>query len=176
MNYRSDMKNYSKANLGRAFEEQVERSNLMYRRRGLAVVEKLHTEVAVKRKGKELVEAQFISKAAVDFVGIANGTAVAFDAKSTKDASKFPLNNIAEHQLQFMRDFQQQGGISFLVIHVEKKFTTYLLTLEALEQFQRENTRKSIPFEYLAQHGTVIQCANLIECDWLSALEAKIGI
>lgn len=164
------MKNYSKANLGRAFEEQVERSNKMYARRGQALIIKAHTEVSVKRKGKELTGAAFGEKAPVDFIGLAQGVPVAFDAKSTSELTKLPYANIAQHQIQFMHDFEKQGGRSFLLVHFNKHHETYLITFEQLTTYIASSKYKYIPYDFFKQHCSLITCADLVECDWLSAL------
>lgn len=164
------MKNYAKANLGKAFEEQVERSNKMYERRGQALIIKAHTEVRVKRSGKELVGAKFGEKAPVDFIGIVNGVAVAFDAKSTQETTKFPHANIAQHQIEFMRKFQMQGGRAFLLVHFAKHFETYLLDFYTLTQQMKVSKYKYVPYEFFKMHCKLVQSENLAECDWLSAL------
>lgn len=164
------MKNYAKANLGRAFEEQVERSNKMYERRGQAVLIKAHTEVQVKRSGKELTGAKFGEKAPVDFIGLVCGVAVAFDAKSTQEVTKFPLANIAMHQMDFMKRFKEQGGRAFLLVHFAKHFETYLLTIEQIIAFIDANKRKSIPYEYFKSNCKLVQHRELVECDWLNVL------
>lgn len=165
------LKNRAKANLGRAFEEQVERSNKMYERRGQALIIKAHTEVRVKRSGKELVGAKFGEKAPVDFIGLANGVAVAFDAKSTQETTKFPHANVAQHQIEFMRKFQLQGGRAFLLVHFAKRFETYLLPFSTLAQQMEVSKYKYVPYEFFKEHCRLVKHADLVECDWIAAME-----
>lgn len=169
------MKNYSKANLGRAFEEQVERSNKLYERRGQALVIKAHTEVSVKRKGKELTGAKFGEKAPVDFIGLAKRIPVAFDAKSTNELTKLPYANIAQHQIQFMQDFEWQGGRAFLLVHFAKHYETYLITFEQLTTYIANSKFKYIAYDYFKNECKLVRHADLVECDWLSALEVPNG-
>lgn len=164
------MKNYNKSRLGMAFEEQVERSNAMYRRRGQALVVKLHTEVQVKTKKGAIVGGKFGEKSSVDFVGLANGVPVAFDAKSTNELLKLPYSNIAPHQIDFMNEFQLQGGKSFLLVHFNKHHKTYLITFEQLTKYMSLSKVKYIAYEYFKQHCKLVHAQNLVECDWLSAL------
>jgi recombination protein U len=51
----------------------------------------------------------------VDYIGAVQGIPVCFDAKEcSKDT--FPLANIHPHQVEFMRDFEAQGGLAFFLL------------------------------------------------------------
>lgn len=165
------VKNYSKSRLGMAFEEQVARSNAMYEQRGQALIIKAHTQVKVKSKNNEITSAKFGEKAPVDFIGVVNGLAVAFDAKSTQETTKFPYANIAQHQLEFMRKFQLQGGRAFLLVHFAKHFETYLLDFYTLTQQMQHSKYKYVPYTFFKENCKLVTCANLVECDWIAALE-----
>ena len=64
----------------------------------------------------------------------------------------FPLANVHEHQVQFMREFEAQDGVAFLIIYFAKKDIFYYLTLRQFEVFwqRAENGgRKSFTYEEL---------------------------
>ena len=62
------------------------------------------------------------------------GIPVCFDAKECKTDS-FPLANIHEHQVTFMKDFEQQGGISFLLLYFTARDEYYYLRYETMKTF-----------------------------------------
>ncbi|MBU5437614.1 Holliday junction resolvase RecU [Tissierella sp. MSJ-40] len=37
---------------------------------------------------------------------------IAFDAKETKEETRFPLSNVQEHQIEFMKNWYKYGGIT----------------------------------------------------------------
>ena len=56
-----------------------------------------------------LLSAYFDKKSTVDYIGVIQGVPVCFDAKECA-ADTFALQNIHEHQVLFMRDFEKQEG------------------------------------------------------------------
>ena len=84
-------------------------------------------------------------------IGAVQGIPVCFDAKEcAKDT--FSLQNIHEHQVQFMEKFEMQGGIAFFLIYYSEKDLFYYLPYEMLRYFwDRANNggRKSFRYEEL---------------------------
>ena len=142
-------KNVSQANRGRPFEEMVIYTNEMYRRKGIGVIDKVPTEWQVIRgdKGK-IVHAFPVRKSSVDFVGLSGGLSLAFDCKSTKNKTRFPLANIEKHQIEWLEDWREQGGLSFFLIYFEELGETYFLELSLLMHFKSTENRKSIPVHW----------------------------
>ena len=99
----------------------------------------------------QITLAYFDQKSTVDYIGAVQGIPVCFDAKEcTKDT--FALQNIHEHQVEFMRLFEKQGGIAFFVIYYTHKETLYYLPYEMLRYFwdrAKEGGRKSFRFDEL---------------------------
>ena len=103
---------------GSTLEELVNRTNEQYARKKLALIQKIPTPITPVRIDKEqrhITLAYFEQRSTVDYIGAVQGIPVCFDAKECR-ASTFPLANIHPHQVQFMDGFEQQGGISFLLI------------------------------------------------------------
>ncbi|HHW14677.1 MAG TPA: recombinase, partial [Firmicutes bacterium] len=72
----------SRANRGRTLELMVEWQNASYRSQGLAVVHKVPTAWLPLRDGDGRIRSAKVErKAAVDFLGVYRGQAIAFDAK-----------------------------------------------------------------------------------------------
>ena len=136
---------------GSAFEEMVDMTNQLYAQKGLAIIQKVPTPitpVAVDNKSRTITSAYFEKKSTIDFIGVAQGIPICFDAKETRQLN-LPLKNIHIHQIEFMEDFRKQQGISFLLVHFQSKGEILLLPSEELARYSaRANAgwRKSIPY------------------------------
>ena len=95
--------------------------------------------------------AYFDQKSTVDYIGAVQGIPVCFDAKEcSKDT--FALQNIHQHQVDFMISFEKQGGLAFLLIHYSHKDIFYYLSLRQLLVFWNRAAgggRKSFRFNEL---------------------------
>ena len=141
---------------GSVFEELINLTNEQYEKRGVALIQKIPTPIkpvefdTVKRTIKL---AYFEQKSTVDYIGVMDGIPICFDAKETARKS-LPFSNIHEHQVEFMKKFDQQGGIAFLLVHFTKEDIYYLLPLEVLcHYFENADTLKthSIPREAFSE-------------------------
>ena len=122
---------------GSTFEELINRTNEKYRELGLALVQKIPTPITpinIDHDKHQITLAYFDQKSTVDYVGVIQGVPVCFDAKEC-DADTFPLQNIHEHQIVFMEDFEKQEGIAFILIYFTKDDTFYYLTFNELKGF-----------------------------------------
>jgi recombination protein U len=136
---------------GSAFEEMIDLTNRLYSQKGLAVIQKVPTPItpiAVDNKARTITSAYFEKKSTVDFIGVAQGIAICFDAKETRQLN-LPLRNIHAHQIEFMENFRAQKGVSFLLVHFQAKNEIFLLPSEDLAKFHKaasQGGRKSIPY------------------------------
>lgn len=139
---------------GSTLEELINFTNEKYREKKLALIQKIPTPikpVQIDSTHRHITLAYFEQKSTVDYIGAVQGIPVCFDAKECAKES-FPLANVHEHQIQFMREFEAQDGVAFLVIYFVKKDIFYYLTLKQLEVFwqRAENGgRKSFTYEEL---------------------------
>lgn len=139
---------------GSALEEFVNRTNEKYLENGLALIQKIPTPItpiAIDKESRHITLAYFDQKSTVDYIGVVQGIPVCFDAKECH-SDTFPLANIHEHQVEFMENFEKQGGISFLLISYTKREKFYYLTFSLLKKFwQRKEAggRKSFRYEEL---------------------------
>ena len=79
------------------------------------------------------------------------GIPVCFDAKECA-VETFALQNIHGHQVEFMRQFEKQGGIAFFIIYYTHKDLFYYLPYEMLRYFwdrAASGGRKSFRFDEL---------------------------
>ena len=136
---------------GSGLEEMVNFTNEMYRKKGLALFQKIPTPITPIELNKEkntITLAYFDKKSTVDYIGVVQGIAVCFDAKETALKS-LPIQNIHQHQIEFMGDFQKQGGIAFLLVYFTAYREVYFLPYEVLYHYwemAKSGGRKSIPY------------------------------
>ncbi len=124
------------ANKGKAFEEEVKMTNLQYRRKGVALIQKISTPWTVIRKGKQIVSAFPEGKSTVDFRGtVKPRIPVSFDCKETKDERGLPLANIADHQIDYIRAALEVGEISFILCYMVKLDKRYYISGEKVMYF-----------------------------------------
>ncbi|MBR5180166.1 MAG: Holliday junction resolvase RecU [Lachnospiraceae bacterium] len=139
---------------GSALEESVNMTNDKYREQGLALIQKVPTPITPVEMDKEhghITLAYFDKKSTVDYIGVVQGVPVCFDAKECA-ADTFALQNIHEHQVLFMRDFERQDGVAFILIYFTKRDIYYYMRDVELERFWKraeDGGRKSFRLDEL---------------------------
>ena len=139
---------------GSALEESVNMTNDKYREQGLALIQKIPTPITPVEMDKEhghITLAYFDKKSTVDYIGAVQGVPVCFDAKECA-SDTFALQNIHEHQVLFMRDFEKQDGVAFILIYFTKRDIYYYMRDEELEKFwtrAEDGGRKSFRLDEL---------------------------
>ena len=134
---------------GSTLEDMINRTNERYLEKGLALIQKIPTPITPVRIDKEhrhITLAYFEQRSTVDYIGAVQGIPVCFDAKEC-NADTFPLQNIHEHQLEFMKNFEKQDGVAFLLIYFSRRNELYYMRCPEMERFwERGQTgvRKSI--------------------------------
>lgn len=139
---------------GSTLEDLLNRTNEHYLEAGLALIQKIPTPITpinIDKEKRHITLAYFEQKSTVDYIGAVQGIPVCFDAKEcTKDT--FPLANVHPHQVQFMANFEKQGGVAFLVLYFTERECYYYMTYKELLYFwnrMEEGGRKSFRFEEL---------------------------
>lgn len=137
---------------GSRLEELINFTNNLYYEKSLAVIQKVPTSitpVALDQKQGYITKAFFEQKSTVDYIGAVQGIPVCFDAKEISKKS-LPMQNIHEHQIQFMKKFIEQKGISFLLVNFSSCDEIYYLPFEVLYEYylqSKNGGRKSIPYD-----------------------------
>ncbi len=122
---------------GSTLEELINRTNEQYREKGLAMIQKIPTPITpieIDKEHHHITLAYFEQKSTVDYIGAVQGIPVCFDAKESRTGN-FPLANIHEHQIAFMRDFERQDGIAFLLIFFTEQDRYYYMRFSELMKF-----------------------------------------
>lgn len=141
---------------GSFLEDLINRSNEVYLEKGLALIQKIPTPITpvkIDKESHQITLGYFEQKSTVDYIGAVQGIPVCFDAKEcTSDT--FALQNLHEHQVKFMTEFEKQGGIAFLIIYYTKRDEIFYLPFRDMIRFWKrmeEGGRKSIRYEELNQ-------------------------
>lgn len=142
---------------GQALEKLIEYSAKQYLVKGKARIDKIPTPMTQYR-GKVWRE-----RSTVDFSGtIQGGRSVDFDAKATQEKTRFEICNethIAPHQIEYLKQKHQLGGIAFLLVEFTTLNEHYIIPYPAIEKFiERGHAggRKSIAYnEFNIETGII---------------------
>ncbi len=162
---------------GSTLEDLINRTNEKYMENGLALIQKIPTPITpinIDKENGQITLAYFDQKSTVDYIGAVQGIPVCFDAKEcTKDT--FALQNIHEHQVTFMEQFEKQGGIAFFLIYFSHRDEFYYLPFEIFRFFwdrARAGGRKSFLYEELnpeyvlpKKHGVFVPYLDMLSKD-----------
>ena len=168
---------HSYANRGMELENDINYTNNYYIKNNIALIYKKPTPIKVVNVSypKNIIkEAYFSEPSTLDYVGIYNGKYIEFDAKETKNKNSFPLSNIHKHQLEHIKKVNDYRGIAFLIIRFTSLNETYLLLGSDLINFIKNNTRKSIPINYLRDYAYLIKLKYNIRVDYISIISKII--
>lgn len=162
---------------GSTLEDLINRTNEKYRENGLALIQKVPTPITpiqIDKESRHITLAYFDQKSTVDYIGAIQGLPVCFDAKECA-ADTFALQNIHEHQVLFMEDFEKQGGIAFFLIYYTGRDIFYYLPYAHLKIFwdrAQSGGRKSFRYEELnpeyiipKKQGVLVSYLDMIQKD-----------
>ena len=93
---------------GSTLEELINLTNQLYREKKLALVQKIPTPIKpikIDQESRHITLAYFEQKSTVDYIGVVQGIPICFDAKECAGQT-FSLQNIHEHQVDFMSNFE----------------------------------------------------------------------
>lgn len=165
------------ANRGKQLETELETTNQYYNSQGIAKIQKIPIPVKVldfDSQSGRITDAFYEKKSTVDYIGTYKGRTIVFEAKKTNIDTRFDLKNIKKHQYQYLKDQQQCGAISFLLIRFKNLNETYYLPFELLEEYisnQHQGGRKSIPYERIAKEEYKLQSNGLILLNYLAIVD-----
>ncbi len=103
---------------GSTLEEFINHTNERYTETGLALIQKIPTPITpvkIDQESRHITLAYFDKISTVDYIGA--------------------LQNVHEHQMDFMGKFEKQGGISFLLIYFSTRDELYYMRYEQIKKF-----------------------------------------
>ena len=156
---------------GSTLEDFINLANEKYQQSNLALIQKIPTPIKpikIDKDTRHITLAYFDMKSTVDYIGVVQGIPVCFDAKETA-VDIFPLQNIHEHQVNFMSDFEKQQGISFIILYFSSRDEFYYVpfcdiisfwnrgknggrksfTYDEIDKSYRIHALKGVPVHYL---------------------------
>ena len=137
---------------GSTLEDMINHTNEIYREKKLALIQKIPTPITpitIEKSTRHITLAYFDQKSTVDYIGAVQGIPVCFDAKECA-VKTFPLQNVHEHQIRFMKEFEEQGGIAFIILHFTALDEMYYMPFRNLEKFWKlmeAGGRKSFTYD-----------------------------
>lgn len=164
---------------GSVLEDMINKTNEIYREKKLALIQKVPTPITpinIDKESRHITLAYFDQKSTVDYIGAVQGIPVCFDAKEC-NTDRFPLANIHEHQMVFMKEFEEQEGVAFFLIMFTEINTFYYLRYAEAEKFwkrmedggRKSFLRKELDPEFFFEAGrnAFLPYLNLLEKDLL---------
>lgn len=159
---------------GSVLEELINYANQKYKDKGLALIQKIPTPITPVRFDKEsrhITLAYFEKKSTVDYIGAVQGIPVCFDAKECA-VDTFSLQNLHPHQVEFMKNFEKQNGISFLLIYYTHRQKCYYLRFSEMIKYwsgwkqadKRTLNMKNYPRSFLSRQQEVLPFIILWRC------------
>lgn len=152
---------------GSTLEDMINHSNEVYREKKLALIQKIPTPITpitIDKESHHITLAFFDQKSTVDYIGTVQGIPVCFDAKEC--ASKtFPLQNVHKHQMAFMRDFEEQGGIAFFILHFTAEDELFYIPFRLMSRFWKrmeEGGRKSFTYDEVDKSYQIYGCRDIL--------------
>ena len=137
---------------GSTLEDLINHTNESYRDQHLALIQKIPTPITpieIDTASRTITLAHFDQKSTVDYIGTVQGIPVCFDAKECA-VKTFPLQNIHPHQIQFMKEFEEQGGIAFIILYFTSLNEMYYMPFEHIYTFWKrmeDGGRKSFTYD-----------------------------
>ena len=164
--------NYGKR--GMKLEDAINITNNYYRDQNIAIIYKKPTPIQIVKldssKGR-IVDAFFKSPSTTDYNGIYKGRYIDFEAKETQNKTSFPLANIGHHQVEHLKKVKEHGAIAFVIICFSKLDETYLLDANYVVACYTNLEKKSIPYDYIKQHGHLIPQSYFERVDYLKIID-----
>lgn len=164
---------------GSTLEDLLNRTNEKYRENRLALIQKIPTPITpinIDKESRHITLAYFEQKSTVDYIGAVQGIPVCFDAKEC-NTDTFPLANIHEHQVEFMRQFEEQEGIAFILISFTHRDEFYYLRFAEMIRYwnrAKEGGRKSFRYDELAPEYFLPQVSGIL-VPYLNVLQKDLA-
>jgi recombination protein U len=130
-------------------ETRIRKANLRYRKDKLAIIQKLEVPIRMTTQGMvaTLSTVDFYGEYSYTINGAKIAVPIAFEAKETLSNTSFPLANIHQHQLEYLKLWTHIGGDGFFLIHFKKLYPdqAFVTPVELVDSYWNTNKRKSIP-------------------------------
>ena len=164
---------------GSTLEDLLNRTNDSYREKKLALIQKIPTPITpieIDKESRHITLAYFDMKSTVDYIGAVQGIPVCFDAKECA-VRTFPLQNIHPHQIAFMKEFEAQGGVAFIILSFTAENEIYYIPFDVIDGFWKrmeDGGRKSFTYEEVVPLSWKIRSHRDMLVHYLEALQMDL--
>ncbi|WP_409251145.1 Holliday junction resolvase RecU [Bacillus sp. SCS-153A] len=174
-------KKVSYSNRGMTLEEDINETNQYYLVNGIAVIHKKPTPVQIvdvhypQRSAAVIKEAYFKQPSTTDYNGLYRGRYIDFEAKETRNKTSFPLQNLHTHQIQHMKQVDEQDGIAFILIRFSATEEIFFMKFKELYKYwerMERGGRKSIKKEEIEKDGVKIALGLHPRIDYLKTVQS----
>ncbi len=168
------LKNTNYKNRGMNLEEDLNSTNNYYIEKKKAYIYKKPTPiklVKVDYKKGRIDEAYFEMPSTTDYNGIYKGKYIDFEAKETVNTKGFPLINIHKHQINHIRNINQEKGICFIIVRFSKLNLTYLLMSSDFLKYIDNIDKSYITLDYFKEKGYIIKDKFIPRVDYLEIID-----
>ena len=164
------------ANRGMTLENDIGVANEYYLNNNKAVIHKKPTPIQVlhiknlESGSTKIDDAYFLTPSTTDYNGIYKGKYIDFEAKETKNTTRFPLANIHAHQYIHLKKIKEHGGIGFFIISFTKLNEVYLIDASIIIDYFERN-ESSIPYGTIKSKGHIIKYSYPLLLDYLKVVD-----
>ena len=164
------------ANRGMTLEQDISTANEYYLVNNKAVIHKKPTPIQVlhiknlESGSTKIDDAYFLTPSTTDYNGVYKGKYIDFEAKETKNTTRFPLANIHAHQYIHLKNIFHHGGIGFFIISFSKLNEVYLIDASTVIEYFDKN-ESSIPYLDIKTKGHLIKYSYPILVDYLKVVD-----
>lgn len=172
--------NNSFSNRGKSLEEDINITNKFYLDTKVAIIHKKPTPIQIvkvhypKRSAAVITEAYFQAKSTTDYNGLYRNKHIDFEAKETKNKTRFPLANIHDHQFEHMQAILDHGGICFFIIRFTVHDETYFIAASKVISYWlegKERKNKSISYEVIKEEGFLLPFKYQARIDYVKVID-----
>ena len=162
---------------GMSLENDINQACEYYLLHELANIHKKPTPITIvdvdypSRNKAKITEAYFKVPSTTDYNGIYKGKYIDFEAKECRSATSFPFSSIHEHQIKHLRSVLSHGAIAFIIIRMVHYGDDYLIKAGDFLEFYDHTSRRSLPYDWIVEHGKIIPMRLFAPCDFLRTID-----
>lgn len=110
------MKNYTKANKGKPFEDFLRLVHKRYETEGMGCIRKIPTPfIPLRGASGDVTSCKVEGKSIVDYLGHYHGVPVAVEAKH-EEGKRILFSRVQEHQARFLDDWCRDGAVGLILV------------------------------------------------------------
>ena len=176
VNYRTNF-NSTYANRGMGLENDINETNKYYVTYDIALIYKKPTPIRITKTdyvSMRVKDAFFESPSTLDYNGVYKGYYIEFDAKETRSKTSFTINNIHNHQIEYIKKVIKHNGIVFLIVRFSLLDKNFILKGEDLINYINNNDRKSIPLQYFEENCYKLEIKYAPRLDYIKIIDKII--